>query len=254
MFFALYCVARRNRVIAVVSQQLVKLIGSTVAVSHSSSQSAIGCTFIDRPHAAVALAVVTVGLDFACVSQHIHGDVRVSLAMIMFASAVCLSDGHLKSLGIRVSPVQGWSQWILTSLKIGTAVAVFILLGLGSYRAMGYDINFPVTHPSQAPSRFMQMCLVAPTVEEAVYRLSACGLIAAVIGNKRTIAVNGLLFGFLHVLYGNPSPENLVGGFFLAWAFLKSETILIPMVLHSVGNLLVLLGQVGAWYMLGEAG
>ena len=225
-----------------------------MAASHSANQSAIGCTFVDRPRAAVALAAVTVGLDFTCVSKHVYGDVRVCLAMIMFASAVYLSDGHHKSLGLRVSPVQGWSHWILTSLKIGTAVAVFILLGLGSCHAMDYHVYFPVTDPSQVPSRFMHMCFVAPTVEEAVYRLSACGLIAAVIGNRRTIAVNGLLFGFLHVLYGNPSPENLVGGFFLAWAFLKSETILIPMVLHSVGNLLVLVGQVGAWYMLGEAG
>jgi hypothetical protein len=52
----------------------------------------------------------------------------------------------------------------------------------------------------------------------------------------------------LHVVYGNPSPENMVGGFFLAWTFLKSETILIPVILHSVGYSIALAGQVAGWY------
>jgi hypothetical protein len=46
------------------------------------------------------------------------------------------------------------------------------------------------------------------------------------------------------------SPENLVGGFFLAWAFLKSETILMPWLLHAVGNGIVLAAQVAGWYWL----
>lgn len=95
------------------------------------------------------------------------------------------------------------------------------------------------------------MCFVAAVVEESVYRVVACGLIAAIAGHRQTIAINGVLFGLLHVWYGNPSPENLVGGFFLAWSFLKSETILVPLILHSVGNMLVLAAQVIAWYVLG---
>jgi membrane protease YdiL (CAAX protease family) len=58
----------------------------------------------------------------------------------------------------------------------------------------------------------------------------------------------------MHIVAGVPSPENLVGGFFLAWAFLKSSSIAVPVVLHSLGNLCALLGQVGAWYCLGGAG
>ena len=50
--------------------------------------------------------------------------------------------------------------------------------------------------------------------------------------------------------YGNPSPENLVGGFFLAWAYLKSDSIIVPVVLHGLGNLAALAGQVATWYWL----
>ena len=57
-------------------------------------------------------------------------------------------------------------------------------------------------------------------------------------------------FAALHVAYGNPSPENLVGGFLLGWVYLKSETILLPVLLHSLGNLLVLFCQVAGWYVL----
>jgi membrane protease YdiL (CAAX protease family) len=70
------------------------------------------------------------------------------------------------------------------------------------------------------------------------------------VGCWKTIAASGVLFGLLHVVYGNPSPENLVGGFFLAWAYLKSESILIPFILHAGGNLIVWLGQIAGWYFL----
>ena len=63
-------------------------------------------------------------------------------------------------------------------------------------------------------------------------------------------AAGGLAFGGLLAVYGQPSPENLVGGFVLAWAYLKSGTIYVPVLVHGLGNLCVLAGQVGAWYWL----
>jgi uncharacterized protein len=59
-----------------------------------------------------------------------------------------------------------------------------------------------------------------------------------------------MLFGALHVVRGIPSPENLFGGMILAWAYLRSGSVLIPVLLHSLGNLCVLALQVGAWYWL----
>jgi len=47
--------------------------------------------------------------------------------------------------------------------------------------------------------------------EEVTYRLVFCPPFAALVGVRSCIALNGLLFAALHILYGNPSPENLVG-------------------------------------------
>ncbi len=38
-------------------------------------------------------------------------------------------------------------------------------------------------------------------------------------------------------------PDNLVAGFFVAWAYLRSETIVIPIALHALGNLVVVAGD-----------
>jgi membrane protease YdiL (CAAX protease family) len=97
------------------------------------------------------------------------------------------------------------------------------------------------------------MCVVAPVLEEVLYRLALCVPLAVWLGPWTAIVVSGLAFAGLHVAAGNPSPENLVGGLFLAWAYLKSESIFVPVLLHSLGNLCALAGQVGTWYWLGSA-
>jgi uncharacterized protein len=94
------------------------------------------------------------------------------------------------------------------------------------------------------------MVVLAPLKEEAIYRLGVCVPLTPWLGPRAAIAVSGLVFAGLHFAYGNPSPENLVGGFFLAWAYLKSETILVPVLLHGLGNLCVLASQIGYWAWL----
>ncbi|HKB41711.1 MAG TPA: hypothetical protein VKD72_35125 [Gemmataceae bacterium] len=68
-------------------------------------------------------------------------------------------------------------------------------------------------------------------------------------GRRRSTA-----FAALHPIYGDPSPEDLAGGPFLARVYLKSEGLALPILLHSPGNLLALLTQVGAWFWLASAG
>ena len=47
--------------------------------------------------------------------------------------------------------------------------------------------------------------------------------------------------------------QPLRGGFFRAWAYLKSKSIAVPVVLHGLGNLCAQAAQVGAWYWFGGA-
>ncbi len=218
----------------------------------STSRSTIGRSFCESPRAALALAIAAVAADFLLVSWQAQSNVRASLAVVVFGLTISLTAGDHSSAGLRMTPRQGWARWCILSVRIGGLVGICVVVGLGIVLAAGYEFDIPVTAPWDVDWRLVQMCFVAPVVEETIYRLAACGLIAAICGNNRTIVLNGLLFGGLHVLYGNPSPENLVGGFFVARASLKSETILIPLLLHSIGNAIALTSQVVAWYLLND--
>jgi len=154
------------------------------------------------------------------------------------------------SLGLRWAPIQGWRIWIRWSLIIGLLVGFAITIGAGLILATAREIPIITLSPRQLPGRILTVCVSAPLQEETLYRVIVCVPVVASFGKWPAVAVSRVLFGALHFLHGNPSPENLVGGWFIAWAYLKSETVVIPLLLHNVGNLLVLLGQLATWYFL----
>jgi membrane protease YdiL (CAAX protease family) len=176
---------------------------------------------------------------------------RGAIAVLGLAALVWLCDGDLAAVGLQVRPVQGWQCWIGWGARIGVAVAVCLAIGMAGLLALGMMPTVYTTPPNRILWMLPAMCIIAPVVEETIYRLALCLPLKAAVGPRTAIAVSGLAFGGLHMLYGNPSPENLVGGFFLAWAYLKSGTLLVPVLLHSLGNLCALAAQVGAWYWLG---
>ncbi len=219
-------------------------------------QSSIGQHF-KSPQArrfAVLLGLATIATDMALVTQRANYDTRLALALAAFATIVFLTDGDLRSVGLRLNPKQGWRPWVHWSVMIGLVVALCLVLGLGIWRLTGHEIRIHTTSPTHIVPRMLSMCFVAPMMEETVYRVVACVSLVSVLGCWKTIVINGLLFAALHVLYGSPSPENLVGGFFLAWAYLKSESILLPVLLHSIGNSIALAGQVAEWYIVNQPG
>jgi membrane protease YdiL (CAAX protease family) len=178
---------------------------------------------------------------------------RGVLAVVALAAHLRLTDGDLASVGLHLTPSQGWRWWFKVSLWIGLAVAACIVVGLGLWVLSGQALPIYATPPSDIGPSFLRMCVFAPVLEEVLYRLALCVPLAVGLGPWRAIVVSGLAFAGLHVAGGNPSPENLIGGLFLAWAYLKSESIIVPILLHSLGNLCALAGQVGTWYWLGGA-
>jgi membrane protease YdiL (CAAX protease family) len=203
--------------------------------------------------AASAIAAFVVAADLALVRwnrypQSTEG--RGVLALIALAVNLRLVQGDLPSLGLRLTPRQGWWYWVWVSALIGLAVAVCILVGLGAWVLSGHELPIYATDPGDLGASFLHMCVFAPVLEETTYRLAVCMPLAVLLGPWQAIAVSGLAFGGLHVASGNPSPENLVGGFFLAWAYLKSQSIAVPVLWHGSGNLCALAAQVGAWYWL----
>ena len=172
------------------------------------------------------------------------------MALIALAANLRLVQGDLESIGLRLTPVQGWWYWVRVSLWIGLAVATCIVVGLGIWVLSGHELPLYVTSPRDIGTSFLHMCLFAPIIEETIYRLAICVPLAVLLGPWKAIALSGLAFGALHFAYGIPSPENLLGGYFLAWAYLKSESIAVPVLLHGLGNLCALAAQVAGWYWL----
>ena len=206
--------------------------------------------------AASAVGVAVVAADVAFVGwgrtpETLEGS--WALAVFALAAHLWLTDGDLASVGLRLTPSQGWRWWVKTSLWIGLAVAACVAVGLGLWVLSGRALPIYTTPPNDIGRAFVRMCVFAPVFEELLYRLALCVPLAVGLGPWQAIVASGLAFAGLHVAGGNPSPENLVGGLFLAWAYLKSESIVVPVLLHALGNLGALAGQVGMWYWLGGA-
>jgi membrane protease YdiL (CAAX protease family) len=199
---------------------------------------------------AAAVGLGAVAADLLIVWGRADELLRGAVALVALSLLVSLTEGDLGSTGLRLVPKQGWGPWVWWSLIIGLIVGACVVVGLGLWVLLGFTYNAPTTPPERAGQRFLEMCVIAPTVEEAIYRVALCVPLVPLIGGWKTVVVNGVVFGALHVVYGNPSPENLVGGLFLAWAYLHSETIVLPVALHAIGNFIALSGQVAGWHLL----
>jgi membrane protease YdiL (CAAX protease family) len=85
--------------------------------------------------------------------------------------------------------------------------------------------------------------LAAPLLEELIYRALAVPALAAVAGRRGAFWLSGPLFLGLHVAYGYPvwMVHYVMAGWLLAAAFLRRGQLWVVVVLHALGNLLMLL-------------
>ncbi len=196
------------------------------------------------------IAACAVTTDMLIVRSHRFIDARGAAALLAVAILIGLMRGDLQSAGLRISPLQGWHYWARMTLVIGLAVASLLFVYGSAIVLSGFQPQIPSTPPHAVVDHFLQMCVFAPILEEAIYRFVLCAPMAALISARAAIVVSGLMFALLHSVYGNPSPENLVAGFFLGWAYLKSGSILVPVILHSLGNGCALAAHVANWYWL----
>ena len=87
-----------------------------------------------------ALAVLVVAADLTLVQwggYPIGTEGRGVVAIFALAANVWLVQGHLPSLGFRLTPVQGWWYWVRVTLFIGLAVLACIVVGLGAWVLSG---------------------------------------------------------------------------------------------------------------------
>jgi uncharacterized protein len=214
--------------------------------------TAIGAAFRDRPRAravATCVAVGVVALDMAFERSWEYWDWRrAALPLLAVGSYLLLTRGDVKSLGLRLTPEQGIGYWVKATLLIGAAVGAAIAGFVGFFLLMRWELPLYRLPPEYFWPVFLHACVYAPLVEEATYRLALCAPGPAVVGAWGTVLVSGSLFAALHFLYGNPGPDNFVAGFFFAWSYLKSGSVVVPVALHSLGNAVAMSSQLAAWY------
>lgn len=178
-----------------------------------------------------------------------YADAVVSMTALV--AVLCLCDGAHRHLGLRLASPQGTVYWLrIAALFAGIIVAVAAVAATVFYFA-GWKIPIPRVDPQYARTRVFDMCVAAPVVEETVFRALLTLALLPTLGERWTIVVSGLVFGLAHILRGIPGADNLIAGFLLQWAFLRSGTIVVPIVFHAGGNLFVLMGHIASWYVLG---
>jgi len=181
---------------------------------------------------------------------------RCVFALASLAALLLLARGDRSSLGLNLAPVQGWKYWCRVTLIIGLVLGVLVgglaAIAWAVCRIRGEELPVYTTSPERVHEAFVSMCIAAPLWEESIYRVAVCVPAAILLRPAGAIIVSGLLFGLMHLVAGVPGPDNLIAGFFLAWAYLKSGSIAVPMAWHSLGNLFALAVQVGMWYWQGS--
>lgn len=140
------------------------------------------------------------------------------------------------ALGFRRAPKQGWLFWLRVGAALSVVQLIVVVIVLQFFP--GISLGRPEALTWQ---RFLSLCLIAPMAEEILFRMLICPPAVAVTGSWCGIILSGVVFAFAHFIAGVATLDNLMGGFFLAWLFVKSETILVPIALHSISNLILLI-------------
>jgi uncharacterized protein len=197
------------------------------------------------------IAVVAIISDIALVVARPATDVWFDLpaaAVVVFLGALAFFYRDRNSFGLCFLPLQGGVYWVKVTLLLGAIMlaiilaASWVLLGVLKYQVPS-DYYY-LSHKSQILPLFVSMCIAAPITEEIIFRLALCPPLAAKWKPMTAIIVSGSIFAAMHVLNGNPGPDNMIAGFILAWAFLKSGSLSVPIALHSLGNFFAFLYQI----------
>ena len=204
-----------------------------------------------RRIATIALAAVVLAIDVWEVRTMRGASYhrRAVLALVGVLVMWLASRRHRGSVGLTLRTEQGAAWWWKVTAIMAGVAGIVVLAATGVLIKMGYLEPVRLA-PRRAVDAIVHACIWAPLVEEALYRLVLVVPLAATLRTGWAILISGLLFAALHVLYGNPAPANAVGGFFLTWAYLKSGSLLVPIILHAAGNLFVIGTQIAAYHVL----
>ncbi len=172
------------------------------------------------------------------------------LTLAVMVVGLCLTDGNCNAFGLQRSPVQGWLHWCRLVLIFGGIIVVLSAIYVFIAWTSDWSVSVPKAAPEDVIRQVFWFCVYAPIVEEAGFRILLTIALLPWFGARGTIITSGVLFAAVHVLRGNAGPDNIVAGFLLEWAYLKSGTVLVPVAMHTGGNALALASHAVNWHVL----
>jgi membrane protease YdiL (CAAX protease family) len=193
--------------------------------------------------AGIAVAVVLVDvLRFTGPDSDHLSRLLPPLAGIALLATLARGRDPAGTTGLVLAPRPSGRFWLVTTLVLAAVFVVGTFVFLGVLGAVDARLRFPllVRRGSDVPGAALRLLVVAPLLEEAVYRGVLVPALVPSLGRWGALFASGAAFAGIHHVYGNPGPDNQVAGFVLAWAMLRSGTLWMPIALHAGGNALVL--------------
>ncbi len=188
---------------------------------------------------AFASALLAADATFAVTAPLWDRLILAIVAALAFGALAARPEHGADAIGLRLVPAQGVKYWLRATIGLGVILFTLLFLTPTILRWCGVAFTPPtwVHDPERIRARVVAQAWLYPFHEEVIYRLVLCTVLAAWFRPAVTVIVGTAAFAGLHWLYGNPSPDNQLAGFVLVWAFLKSRSLIVPIVLHSLGNL-----------------
>ncbi len=199
---------------------------------------------------AAVVGLAAVGFDLAQGGATAYSIPRIGLGVAVLIFMASLAGNDRGSVGFTLRARPSWSFWPKCTMFLGGFVLVGSLVvsaGLWMFDALP-PLQSEFHSKDQIVNFLWQGCLWAPVEEELLYRGALCVPLAALIGRRWTVLVAGLTFAALHYAYGNLGANHVFAGFVMGWAYLRSGSLLVPILLHSLGNLLIWFLNVGLFY------
>jgi uncharacterized protein len=196
--------------------------------------------------AVIAALVIAHDLDWFSTGHH-WGALRLGTGAAATCIFIYFARNNLDAIGVRLRPLPSLRYWVLALVAIAAIFAVLVIVATIVYLHLDLEVQ------PRLPSSFdyvWNMVVDAPFVEEAIYRWVLVTAIAALGGRWLAVLISGAIFAYLHFLYGNPGPDNFIGGYFFAWMYLRSGSILTPIAFHAIGNGSLIVLDVIAYYVM----
>jgi membrane protease YdiL (CAAX protease family) len=124
-------------------------------------------------------------------------------------------------------------------------LAALLLLNVGYHAGLREIVHVPLISDRLTQRfdlvAFLAICVQPALVEEVYCRMFALDCLRGVLGRHAAVWISATMFGFMHVAVLPSVPYLIVLGAVLAYMRLASGTLLLPILLHFVHNLVFLL-------------